>query len=73
MSDFGSDDLGTGGDPVSEGEQYEVTIEDTGRKGDGIAKIDGLVVFVPDTSVGDTVSVKINKVGRSAAFAEKVE
>lgn len=73
MSDFGFEDFGDGGDPVSEGEQYEVTIEDTGRKGDGIAKIDGLVVFVPDTKVGDTVSVRINKVGRSAAFAEKID
>jgi len=28
--------------PVNEGEEYDVKIEDTGRDGDGIARIDGL-------------------------------
>lgn len=76
MANFGFDDFGKSGsssDPVSEGETYEVTIEDVGKQGDGIAKIEGLVVFVPDTSVGDEVKIKINKVGRTAAFAEKVD
>ncbi len=58
---------------VEEGETYDVTIEDTGKEGDGVAKIDGLVVFVPDTSVGDEVTIKIKKVSRSVAFAEKVD
>ncbi len=60
-------------DKVEEGKEYDVTIEDTGKEGDGVAKIDGLVVFVPDTSVGDDITIKIKKVSRNVAFAEKVD
>lgn len=71
MSDFEFETVNS--DPVEEGEQYEVTIEDTGDKGDGIAKVDGLVVFVEGTDVGDEVTIKIDNVGRSAAFASVVD
>ena len=33
--------------PVREGEELDVTIEAIGDKGDGIAKKDGFVLFVP--------------------------
>lgn len=71
MPDFEFDEVNS--DPVEEGEQYEVTIEDTGDKGDGIAKVDGLVVFVEDTEIGDEVTIEVDNVGRSAAFASVVE
>lgn len=58
--------------PVEEGETYDVTIEDIGKEGDGVAKIENFVVFVPDTDVGDEVKVKINKVLRTLAFGEVV-
>jgi len=58
--------------PVKEGETYQVKIESIGREGDGIAKIDGFVVFIPGTQVGDQLDVKINKVTRRVAFGEKV-
>lgn len=58
---------------VEEGETYEVTIEDKGKEGDGVAKIDGLVTFVPNTDVGDEVKVRIKKVSRNVAFAEKID
>lgn len=58
--------------PVSAGEQYDVTIEDVGREGDGIARVNNFVVFVPGTQVGEEVTIKINKVSRSVAFGEKV-
>lgn len=60
-------------DTVQEGETYDVTIEDTGDEGDGVAKIDGLVVFVTDAEVGDETTIKINKVSDRVAFAEKVD
>ena len=44
--------------PVKEGETYTVTIEDMGRGGDGIARVEGFVVFVPETQKGETVNVK---------------
>lgn len=54
--------------PVNEGETYDVKIEDIGLEGDGIAKIENFVIFVPDTKVGDSVNIKIEKVFRRTAF-----
>ncbi|WP_406662588.1 TRAM domain-containing protein [Methanolobus sp. ZRKC3] len=56
--------------PVEAGENYEVTIEDIAREGDGIARVSGFVVFVPNTSVGDEVTIKVTKVMRKFAFGE---
>ncbi len=58
--------------PVKEGETYQVKIESIGREGDGIAKVDGFVVFIPGGQVGDELDVKISKVTRRVAFGEKV-
>ena len=58
--------------PIQEGEEYDVKIEDVGKEGDGITRIEGFVVFVPDTKAGDEVRVKIVSVRRRFAFAEKV-
>lgn len=58
--------------PVKEGETYQVKIESIGREGDGIAKIEGFVVFIPGAQVGDQLDVRINKVTRRVAFGEKV-
>jgi predicted RNA-binding protein with TRAM domain len=56
--------LGTHGrlsKPVEVGNEYDVEITDRGKSGtnDGIAKIQGLVIFVKDGKVGDKVRVKI--------------
>jgi len=59
--------------PIEEGETYDVTIQDIARQGDGIARIEGFVVFVPNTSVGDEVQIKIDKVLPKFAFASVVE
>jgi predicted RNA-binding protein with TRAM domain len=58
--------------PVKEGNTYTVKIESTGREGDGIAKIDGFVIFVPGARVGEEIDVKINKVTRRVGFGEVV-
>jgi predicted RNA-binding protein with TRAM domain len=73
---MGLDDFGKqtpSQDSVQEGQTYDVTIEDTGDEGDGVAKIDGLVVFVSDTDVGDELTIEINKVSDSVAFAEPAD
>jgi len=59
--------------PVSVGEVREVRIEAMGSGGDGIAKIDGYVVFVPGTDLNDVVKIRIKKVLKKYAFAEVVE
>jgi predicted RNA-binding protein with TRAM domain len=59
--------------PVELGQEYESEIEDISRRGDGIAKIEGFVIFVPDTKKGEHVKFKIMKVGRRFAVAELVQ
>ncbi|BDZ71017.1 TRAM domain-containing protein [Methanobacterium petrolearium] len=59
--------------PINEGDEYDVKIEDTGRDGDGIARVEGFVVFVSGAKVGDEVKIKVNSVRRNFAFAEVVE
>ncbi len=58
--------------PVEEGKVYEAKIEDMGREGDGLARIQNFVVFVPGTKVGDQVKIRITKVHRRMAFGEVV-
>lgn len=57
--------------PVRVGEEYEVKIESMSKRGDsGVARVQGLVIFVAGTKVGDSVKIKITKVGRGYATAE---
>lgn len=56
--------------PVKEGEEYNVTVESLGTKGDGIAKIERYTIFVPGTRIGDSVRVRITKVMPQFAFSE---
>jgi|GEM_PF-878536 len=58
--------------PVSEGKTYEVKIEDIAQKGDGIARIEGYVIFVPNTRTGQEVTIKIDRVLPKYAFASVV-
>ncbi len=58
--------------PVKVGEELDVKVEAVGEKGDGIAKVKGFVIFVPNTKQGDEVKVRITKVLRKVAFAEVV-
>ena len=58
--------------PVEEGKVYEAKIEDIGREGDGLARIQNFVVFVPGTKVGDQVKIRITKVHRRMAFGEVI-
>lgn len=60
------------GRPVEEGKEYEVTIDAKGAKGDGIAHIEGFVLFIPNVNVGEKVKVKITVVKRTFAIGEKV-
>ncbi|WP_394352990.1 TRAM domain-containing protein [Thermococcus sp. Bubb.Bath] len=59
--------------PVKTGEKYRVKIESLGRGGDGIARIKGFVIFVPNTQVGDEVEIVIKNVKERFAFAEVLE
>jgi predicted RNA-binding protein with TRAM domain len=57
--------------PVETGKEYTVDVTDTGKSGDGIARIEGLVIFIKNTKAGDkNVKIKINSVGSRFATAE---
>lgn len=56
--------------PVAEGESYDVEIKEVSRRGDGIARIEGFVVFVPETKPGDKVRVTVTKVADRFAVAK---
>ncbi|MCK4589199.1 MAG: TRAM domain-containing protein [Nanoarchaeota archaeon] len=58
--------------PVKEGDELEVKIEAVGEKGDGIAKVDGFVLFVPKTKAGEVVKVRVTRVLKNVGFAEKI-
>jgi len=58
--------------PVEEGKEYEVDIKELSRRGDGLARIEGFVVFVPNTKPGDHVTVKVTQVRDRFAIAEKI-
>ena len=57
---------------VEVGKEYDVEIEETSRRGKGITRIEGLVVFVPNTKPGDKLRIKITSVGRKFAESEAV-
>jgi predicted RNA-binding protein with TRAM domain len=48
--------------PVEVGKEYEVDITEISRQGDGIARVQGFVVFVKDGKVGQKVKVKVTEV-----------
>lgn len=58
--------------PVKEGDELDVKIEAVGEKGDGIAKKQGFVLFVPNAKTGDEVRVRVTRVLRNAGFAEVI-
>ena len=66
-------ELGTAGSleerrVVFKGKVYEVMIQDVGKKGDGIAKKDKYVIYVPGTAKGQIVKVFIEKIAGTVAF-----
>jgi predicted RNA-binding protein with TRAM domain len=58
--------------PVEVGKEYDVTISDTSRRGEGIAKIDGFVIFVAGAKQGQSAKIKITRVTDRFATGEVV-
>jgi predicted RNA-binding protein with TRAM domain len=59
--------------PVEVGKEYDVEIQEISRRGDGIARIEGLVVFIPNTKQGDKLRIKITNISRRFAEAEVID
>ena len=59
--------------PVKEGDELDLKCISIGKKGDGIFKIEGFVIIIPETEVGKTYKVKLTKVLPRIGFAEVLE
>ena len=59
--------------PVEVGKEYDVTISDVSRRGDGIAKIDGFVIFVAGAKQGQQVRIKVTQVSNRYASGQLVD
>jgi predicted RNA-binding protein with TRAM domain len=57
---------------VKENQELEVVINDIGSKGDGIAKLQGFLIFVPRSRMGERVRVRIISVSGKFAVAERL-
>lgn len=58
--------------PVKVGDEIDVEISEVSRKGDGVTRVQGYVVFVPRTKQGDKVRVKITQIRPNFAVGEVV-
>ncbi|MFC6939288.1 TRAM domain-containing protein [Salinirubellus sp. GCM10025818] len=60
--------------PVERGEIRYVEIEDLGKQGDGIARVErGYVIIVPGGEVGERVKIEITEVKSNFAVGEIIE
>ncbi|MEF8802104.1 MAG: TRAM domain-containing protein [Halolamina sp.] len=60
--------------PVEQGEVRYVEVEDIGKQGDGIARVErGYVIIVPGAEVGERVKVEISEVKSNFAVGEIIE
>ena len=69
----GSGSFGSFKKPVEDGKEYNVTISDTSRRGEGIAKIDGFVIFVAGAKMGQSARIKVTQVSERFASGQVVE
>jgi predicted RNA-binding protein with TRAM domain len=59
--------------PVETGKEYDVQITETSRQGDGIARVQGFVIFVKGGKVSQNSKIKVTNVGARFATAELVQ
>src|SRR4029078_6637643 len=80
MSYSGNDDsgregrrsFGAGPKPVEMGKEYEVEIYERSGRGDGIARVQGFVIFVAGAKAGQKTKIRITSVGDRFAKGEVV-
>ena len=58
---------------MQKNDELILTVTDYTTEGSGVAKSDGMAVFIPATAVGDTVKTKILKVKKSFAYGKALE
>jgi predicted RNA-binding protein with TRAM domain len=69
---FGGSRFG-GPKPVESGKEYDVQVTEISRKGDGVARVQGFIIFVKGGKVGQKTRVRVTHVGDRFATAETIE
>jgi len=69
---FGGSRPPMGPKPVEVGKEYDVEVTELSRRGDGVAKVQGFVIFVQGAKVGQKVKIKVDRVGPRFASATVV-
>ncbi len=64
--------FGSSPKPVEMGKEYEVEISEISKRGDGIARIQGFVIFVAGAKSGQKAKIRITSIGDRFAKAEIV-
>ncbi len=59
--------------PVELGEELEVEITELSPKEEGIAKVQGLVIYVPNAKPGNHVKIKIMHIDGKTVKAEMIK
>lgn len=56
--------------PVKQGDELDVEISEVSRKGDGVARVDGYVIFVPGTKQGERKRIRVSLIRPNYAVGE---
>jgi len=59
--------------PVTGRQEINVAIDDICGRGDEITRIQNCLIFVPQAKIGERLNVKIVKITRKFAIAEKIK
>jgi predicted RNA-binding protein with TRAM domain len=59
--------------PVEIGEELEVDISELSAKEEGVAKVQGLVIYVPNAKLGAHVKIKIIRISGQTSHAEIID
>ncbi|MCP8304797.1 MAG: TRAM domain-containing protein [archaeon] len=58
--------------PVKVGDELDVKISEISRRGDGLTRVEGFVIFVPNTKQGDNVKIKITQIKPGHAVGQVI-
>ena len=70
---YGGGASAPGTKPVEVGKEYKVRVIDRSERGEGVARVEGFIVFIKGAKPGEELTIKITNVGARAATAEVVQ